>query len=116
MNKEKLERIFRAGGVRPVERKRMGDFDIFIGDGFSLMPHKPYQRFGVDADEFPSGMFVTWWWVGKDEKLDTGQPMFFDVMHNPEYSAEDKKIARINAAMKAATRFIQDRKKNGRLH
>lgn len=112
MNKEKIEEIFRKGGVSPAERRSYGDFNVFIGDGFSLMPHNAYRRFGVDPDEFPSGMYVTWWWIGKDEKLDVGRPLFFSAMHNPEYSAADKKTARINAALKDAEKFMARRKKH----
>lgn len=113
MNKEKMEEVFRKGGVKPAERRKSGDFDIFIGDGFSLMPHMAYRRFGVEENEFPSGMYVTWWWVGKDEKLDIGRPLFFDAKHNPEYSSADKKTARVNAALVDAESFLARRKKNG---
>ena len=112
MNKEKLEDIFRKGGVKPVKREKLGDYDVFIGDGFSLCPHKPYQRFGVEPMEYPRGMYVTWWWLGKDENLDVGQPLFFDVLHNPEYSGDDKKRARVNRALKEANDFLKRRKKN----
>lgn len=109
MNKEKLEKIFRTGGVSPIDRVSLGKQDVFIGDGFSLMPHNAYRKFGVEPDEFPGGMYVTWWWLGKDEKLDVGRPLFFDAKHNPEYSREDRQQARVNAAVKEAKQFIEMR-------
>ena len=111
-----MEEIFRNGGVKPAGREKLGDWDVFIGDGFSLPPHRAYWRFGVEPEEFDHGMYVTWWWLGKDEKLDVGQPIFFDVLHNPEYSSEDKKQSRINAAVRAAKYFLTRRKVNGKAH
>lgn len=110
MNKEQMERVFAAGGVKPVDRVRLRDHDVFIGEGFSLPPHRIYRRFGVSETDFPRGMFATWWWIGKDEKLDTGQPLFFDTFHNPEYDAATKKIARKNTAIKEAVGFLNRRK------
>ena len=109
MNKEKMEQIFRNVGVKPVDRKRIGDFDVFLGDGFSLMPHNAYRKFGVEPAVFPGGMYVTWWWLGKDEKLYAGQPVFFDAKHNPELILSDKQTARINGAMKTAKQFLEMR-------
>lgn len=106
MNKEKMEHVFREAGVTPALRQNAGDYDIFVGDGFSLMPHRLYRRFGVEPTEFPKGMYVTWWWVGKDEKLDVGRPLFFDWAHDAEYSADDKKNMRILKAVDEANKFI----------
>lgn len=116
MNKDKLEEIFRKGGAKPVTREKIGDYDLYIGDGFSMSPHTIYRRFGVDAEDFPRGMYVTWWWLGKDENLDTGQPLFFDMNHDPDYSWESKKQARVNAAKKTAREFLKLRKKNATKH
>lgn len=96
--------------MRPEKRVRWRDYEIFVADGFSLMPHNAFRRFGIDAHDFPSGMFSTLWWVSKDgDQLDTGQPIFFDALHNPEYSAETKKQARINTALREAEGFLKRR-------
>lgn len=98
--------------MRPEKRAKLGDYDVFIADGFSLPPHKAYHRFGVGPDDFPGGMYATLWWLSKEtEKLDVGQPLFFETFHDRQYSLEDKKRARINAGMKAAKDFIAKRKK-----
>ncbi len=77
-----------------------------------MMPHTYYRRFGVGPNDFPGGMYVTLWWASKgDEKLDIGQPLFFDVMHNPEYANGSKQRARINSALKTAREFLDRRKK-----
>lgn len=112
MNKEKLERIFRETGAKPVGRYQAGNYNVFIGDGFSMIPHRPYTKFGIDPMDFPNGMYVTWWWIGKDEKLDIGQPMFFDAFHDMGYSQNEKQRARVNTALKEARDFLRRRKNN----
>lgn len=102
MNKEQMEEIFRKGGVAPAARTSLGDHDVFVGDGFSLAPHRIYRKYGVEATDFPSGMYVTWWWLGKDEKLDFGRPLFFDAFHNPELDGPSKRKARIAKAIEDA--------------
>lgn len=110
MDKDRMEKLFASAGVKPVARHRVRDQDVFIGEGFSLPPHAIYKRFGVEPNEFPFGMYATWWWIGKDEKLDTGQPLFFDLNHNPEYSWDSKKLARQNTAIREAVGFMKRRK------
>lgn len=112
MDKDRMERIFAKGGVTPVERVHVRNYDIFLGEGFSLAPHRIYRKFGVDATDFPSGMYVTWWWIGKDEKLDTGRPLFFDVFHDPKLDPPSKKKARIAAAIADAKDHMQQRVKH----
>lgn len=98
--------------MKPVARGNAGGSEIFIADGFSLPPHRRFRRFGVDATDFPRGMYATLWWASKgDEKLDVGQPMFFDAMHNRELAMSDRQSARINAAMIAAGRFLTNLRK-----
>lgn len=111
MNKDKIETMFRRAGLVPEKREKVGDYEVFIGDGFSAPPHHAYTRFGVGPDEFSFGCYVTFWWVAKDEKLDTGHPLFFDAFHNPEYDTATKKQARINSALKDAVGFLHTRKK-----
>lgn len=107
MNKDKLERMFRAGGLKPEERIREGDYDIFIGDGFSAPPHIGYGRFGVDPSDFPFGCYVTFYWIGKDEGLFFGRPLFFDAFHDPNLDIASKKQARIAAAVADARRGLK---------
>jgi hypothetical protein len=112
MKKNKIERICRAAGMKPVSRANIEGVEVFIADGFSLPPHRAYWRFNIEPMEFPKGMYVTLWWASKgDENLDTGQPLFFDVFHNPEYGNGSKQLARVNAAMKEAKSFLDRRKK-----
>lgn len=111
-SKNRIEFICRNAGMKPVKRDSIEGVEIFIADGFSLAPHRAYRRFGIDEREFPRGMYATLWWASKgDEKLDIGQPLFFDVFHDPEYSREDKQRARIAAALKEAGKFLAKRKK-----
>jgi hypothetical protein len=112
MHKNRIESICRAAGMRPEGRKTIKGHEVFVADGFSLMPHNAYRRFGVEPDEYPGGMYVTLWWASKgDEKLDTGQPLFFQANHDPQYDAATKKQARINTAFKTAAEFIERRRK-----
>ncbi len=110
MDKNGIESICRRVGLTPEKRMRVGDSDLFIADGRSSPPHSYYRRFGVGPDDFPGGCYVTLWVLAKDEKLDTGQPLFFELFHNPEYSGGVKKMARINTAIKEAVGFIARRK------
>jgi hypothetical protein len=95
-----------------VKRDNINGVEVFIADGFSSAPHITYRKFGINDGEFPFGCFVTLWWVScGDEKLDTGQPLFFDAFHDSQHSLEGKKLARINTALLAAKKFLEDRKK-----
>ena len=112
MTKRRIEAMCRNAGMRPESRTNIGGAEVFIADGFSAPPHFNYWRMGVEPTDFPFGMYATMWWASKgDEKLDIGQPMFFDAFHNPEFSKDDKRRARVNAAMKEAQSFLQKRKK-----
>jgi len=101
-----METILRKAGMAPEHRQSYGKYDIFIADGFSSPPHQYYKKFGVEPDEFPFGCYVTFWWVSKDEELDTGQPLFFDAFHDKSLSKESKKGARINSALAEAEGFL----------
>ena len=112
IGKSKIETMCRAAGMVPAKRARVDGAEVFVADGFSAPPHFAYRRFGIGPEQFPFGMFATLWWASKgDEKLDTGQPLFFDAFHDPQYSPEGKKRARINTAMKEAKSFLARRKK-----
>ena len=107
MNKDKVEAIFRAAGLKPEERERVGDYNVFLADGFSLPPHYKVARFGVQPHDFPKGCYVTFWWAGRDEKLHAGRPLMFDALHNPGYDLETRKKARLTAALKDAEGHIE---------
>jgi hypothetical protein len=98
-SREKLEESFKRAGLDLLPRERAGNYELFIGDGFSSAPHFQWQRFGVEPGEFPAGMFVTFWWLGKDVgstvKLHIGRPMFMNL-------SEFRREARVNAARKDA--------------
>jgi hypothetical protein len=95
-DKESLEALFAKIGLKPALREKAGDFDIFYGTGFSSAPHLAWRNRGETVvDDFPLGAFVTFWWIGKDDKLLTGRPVF----HEPVLIAQS---ARIDAARKDA--------------
>lgn len=111
IGKNKIERICRSAGMIPVKRDRVHGAEVFIADGFSSPPHRIYRRFGIGPEQFPFGMFITLWWVSMgDEKLDTGQPLFFDAFHNRKLGKSSKQRARVNAALKEASYFLEARK------
>lgn len=112
MLKHKIESICRRGKMKPVRRAKINGTDIFIADGFSATPHITYRKFGIEKGDFPFGCYATLWWVSNDgEKLNTGQPLFFDAFHNKRYAMGSKQLARINTAMKSARAFLNSRKK-----
>lgn len=112
MDKSKIERICRNSGMAPAKRETIDGAEVFIADGFSPPPHFNFRRFGVEPSEFPFGMFVTLWWVSKgDEKLDVGQPLFFDAFHDKQYTGPDKRRARIATAVNEARSFLDRRRK-----
>ena len=112
IGKQRIEDICRSAGMVPVARDNINGTELFIADGFSAPPHHAFRRFDVGPTDFPYGMYITLWWVSRgDEKLDTGQPLFFDAFHDSEYSLADKKLARINSAKQTAVEFLQKRKK-----
>ena len=91
----------------PVKRTNIDGAEVFIADGFSSPPHVRLRKF-LTADEFPFGCYASLWWASKGEdKLDTGQPLFFDAL-----SADSRnQHARINAAIKEARKFLTERKR-----
>lgn len=112
LDKDSFEKMVRNAGMRPELRQPLRDLEIYVADGFSMMPHNPWRRFGVEADEFPQGMYVTLWMLSKREGvMGAGRPMFCDVFHNPELDGPSKKQARINAAIADADKHLEDKKK-----
>lgn len=112
MDKHAIERMCRKAGMRPVKRDRIDGAEVFIADGFAATPHVTFAKFGIEPKDFPGGCYATLWWVSrKEDKLDIGQPLFFELLHNPEYGNGSKQIARINAAMNEARTFLKRRNK-----
>lgn len=112
ISKHGIERICRQAGMKPVRRGNINGAEVFIADGFSAPPHQHYRRFGIGPEQFPGGMYVTLWWLSRGEdKLDIGQPLFFELLHDRQFSGGSKQLARINAAMKEAKTFLERRKK-----
>lgn len=112
IGKDKIERICRDAGMKPVKRDNIAGAEVFIADGFSLPPHQAYRRFGIGPEQFPQGMYATLWWVSRQEdKLDVGSAVFFELFHDPQYTGADKQRGRINAALKDAMQFLVGRKK-----
>lgn len=105
MTKDEMEVMCRKNGLNPVLREKIGNYDLFVADGFSSSPHFRYQKFGVEPGEFPTGMFVTLWWLGRDEKNHIGRPMF---MEPTEFKLE----WRINAARKDAKKALKKLRKS----
>jgi hypothetical protein len=104
--KEQVEKVFRSVGVKPVLRENLQGYDFFVGDGFSRPPHFRWQsRMEIQPGEYPMGAYVTFWWLGKDEKLLIGHPLFFDWM-------EVNQTARIAAARNDALKEIKRRRKS----
>lgn len=98
--KNRIERVFDNLGLKPVTREKFGDYEIFYGDGFSKAPHFLWQtRMEIQPGEFKNGAFVTFWWVGKDEKLLIGRPCFFE----PDQLSQN---GRVNAAREDAMAVV----------
>lgn len=112
MNKDKVEQIFRNAGLKPEARRKVREYDVFLADGFSLPPHRNVRRFGVSADDYPYGCYVTFWWAGRDEGLHAGRPLFFEARHEVSYDLETRKKARLTAALKDAEGHIEAWKRN----
>lgn len=113
MLKSRIENICERGLMKPVFRGDIDGTNVFIADGFSAFPHITYRKFGIDEKDFKFGCYATLWWVSADggEKLDTGQPLFFDAFHDRNLGPGSKQNARINTAMKEAQNFLKQRKK-----
>lgn len=107
-SKDKIEAMCVAAGLKPADRRRVRDFDLLLADGFSLPPHRAFRRFGVEADEYPLGCYVTFWWLMKGEdRLFVANPLIFEALHNPEMDRATKKAARLNRAAVEAEAFVR---------
>jgi hypothetical protein len=115
MDKKAVERMTAAAGAKPMKREKFGGYEIFISDGFSLLPASQYARFGVEFGEFPNGAYVTMWWIAKNEdRFEMGAPMFFKPDHDHEKFMGNKDLmqqSRVNAAFAFAKEIVNWRKK-----
>lgn len=110
-NKDKIEKMCRAAGLKPERRSKIRGLDVLIADGFSLPPHINFRKFGVAAKDFPEGCYVTFWWLMKGEdKMYVGCPLMFDANHDPQYDQSTRKLARINSALKHAGEIVENMK------
>ena len=117
MNKEKMEKVLERAGVKPVAREKLGEYDVLIGDAFSLPPHSAHRRFDIEPDDFPNGMYVTWWIVDRDGGSVKDASLFFcDAYHDPEHSIEGKRQLRIKRAIEEARKMILRRANNATKH
>jgi hypothetical protein len=110
LGKSKIESMCRRAGVLPVERAKVGGTEVFIADGFNA-DAATFRKFDVSKEDFPFGVFATFWWTFEDEdKFSLGRPLFFDAFHDPGYSPESKQKMRIQSALKDAEEQITRRK------
>lgn len=115
MNKDQIEQKFRQAGLTPADRVKVGNFDVFLGDGFvSPANFWKFQKFPsfLSEQEFPFGAWVTLWWVGKDEECRDGGVLACHAFHEREYDVETRKKARLQAALNQAEARIQSLRKN----
>lgn len=111
LGKEKIEKMCREAGMKPVERSNFKGYELFVADGFSAPPHWKFRHFGVGPQAYPLGAYFTLWWVSKgEEKLDAGAMIHCDALHDPGHTKEHKQKLRINTAIKEATDFLEKRK------
>lgn len=107
ITKNKMERMCRSAGMLPVARRTVDGREVFIADGRSATPARTFSKFGVDENDFPGGCYATMYFVGRrEDKMEIGHIMFFDLFHNPELSHGAKQQARINSAVKHAEALI----------
>lgn len=108
LGKTKIESMCRAAGVLPVDRAQIAGREVFIADGFSLVPEVTFQKFDVEKADFPHGAFATFWWTFEnDNKMSSGRPLFFDAFHDRGHSVESKQKMRIASAMKDAKEMLE---------
>lgn len=113
MEKNEVEDKLRRAGTVPCLRERMGDYDLYISEGHSRAPHLSAQRMGIKPDDFPNGMFVTFYWLGKGEKLHFGSPSFYDALS----TTQPQRIADVKARAKMdLDRYMKARKARGVLN
>lgn len=107
ITKDKMESMCRTAGMVPVARQTVDGREVFVADGKSATPERTFSKFGVEANDFPGGCYATMYFVSRrEDKLDIGHIMFFDLFHNPELAHEAKQQARINTAVDHAKALL----------
>jgi hypothetical protein len=110
IDKEVIERCCRLARMTPEKRARVGEHDVFVADGFHPQPFPAFERMGVKENEFPMGCYATTWWTAQGEdKVEMGTIFFCEPFHDPGYTVETKKQARINTALREAEGFLKRR-------
>lgn len=110
--KDRIEEACRKAGMRPEVRETYREHDIFVAEGYSVMPEITYARFGAGVGEFPDGCFCAIWWLATGEdKFDVGCPIFFHADHDSEYDYATRRQARINTALRDARHHLDQRLK-----
>ena len=111
ITKSKMEKMCRNAHMDIAARGNVRGHEIFIADGFSMLPGVKFRKFGAEPGDPPA--FVTLWFAVKgEETLDIGRALFFE---------DDEGFpARRNAALKDANDSIvaleQKRDELKRLH
>ncbi len=110
MTKERIEKMCRNAGMVPVDRRAANGIDVVVADGFAPRPEITFQKFNVDAKQFPLGCYGTFWWALRSdtEGFLIAYPLFFDALHNPGMRPEDKQRARVEAAFENADEFLTE--------
>ena len=97
--KEQLERTFSKSSLKPIHRTRVGNYDVFIADGFVEPAQLPViqAKFG---GAIPAGCWATvWFTLGK---IASRGGISLCKPEHDSMSDESKKRARINFAVNAA--------------
>lgn len=112
LNRDTVEKMMVGAQMQPAHKEKVGDYEVFVGDGYSFTPEATYKRFGAEPGDFNGGAFCTVWFVARDETFfEVGSPALYRTDHNPELDTSSKRRARINRAMKDAKEFIDRRKR-----
>lgn len=114
--KEKVEDIIRRTGAEVMYRESLPDGEVMITDAYSPYPHEKHARFikniGISEDmakEFPTGAWVTIWWIFLGQYREPCGALLFD-------PASDKNERKYKAMDQAAVMLNTVRKANARLH
>ena len=111
MNKDQVEEKFRRLGIKPVAREPFGEYELFIGEtDYSSPPHLRQQQFGIKPEEFPEGLYATWFWIGKDERLFFGSPSFYSATNTTQLTRTND--VRSRASMELG-RMLKAQKERG---
>jgi hypothetical protein len=95
MDKDQVEEKLRRLGLKPISREKCGDFNLYIGEtDYSSPPHLSKQKRGIKPEDFPFGLYETWFWWGKDEKLLFGSPSFYCALNTTQKKRVDDTKAR----------------------